>query len=63
MDWAKFIFYSPDYRKNESKYKSAHRNWLIQSILSALKEVESKDEEGNVENYSAYSLRLSDGIF
>jgi hypothetical protein len=28
MKWAKFIYYSPDYRFGESKYKSAHRNWL-----------------------------------
>ena len=63
MDWARFIFYSPDYRYNESKYKSAHRNWLIQAILSALKEVTSTDTDGNIENFNSYALRLSDGIF
>lgn len=63
MDWAKFIFYSPDYRKNESKYKSAHRNWLFQAILSSLKEIISSDEEGNIEDFYSYALRLSDGIY
>lgn len=63
MEWAKFIFYSPDYRFNESKYKSAHRNWLIQSILSALKEIESTDENGDIMDFYSYALRLSDGIF
>jgi hypothetical protein len=63
MEWAKFIFYSPDYRKNESKYKSAHRNWLFQSILSALKEVISKDDAGEIEDFYSYALRLSDGIY
>ncbi len=63
MEWAKFIFYSPDYRTNESKYKSAHRNWLIQAILSALKEIETTDAEGNPEDFYSYALRLSDGIF
>ena len=63
MDWAKFIFYSPDYRKGESKYKSAHRNWLFQAILSALKEVISQDEDGELEDFYSYALRLSDGIF
>lgn len=63
MEWAKFIFYSPDYRKNESKYKSAHRNWLFQSILSALKEVVSKDDDGEIEDFYSYALRLSDGIY
>ena len=63
MDWAKFIFYSPDYRKGESKYKSAHRNWLFQAILSALKEVISKDENDEIEDFYSYALRLSDGIY
>jgi hypothetical protein len=63
MDWAKFIFYSPDYRYNESRYKSAHRNWLIQAILSALKEIESTDENGNIQDFYSYALRLSDGIY
>lgn len=63
MDWAKFIFYAPDYRKNESKYKSAHRNWLFQAILSALKNVTKRDEEGNIVDFDSYALRLSDGIY
>ena len=63
MDWAKFIFYSPDYRKGESKYKLAHRNWLFQAILSALKEVISKDENNEIEDFYSYALRLSDGIY
>jgi hypothetical protein len=63
MDWAKFIFYSPDYRKNESKYKSAHRNWLFQAILSALKDVTKRDENGDILDFDTYALRLSDGIY
>ena len=63
MDWARFIFYSPDYRKNESKYKSAHRNWLFQAILSALKDVTKKDENGDIVEFDTYALRLSDGIY
>lgn len=63
MNWAKFIYYSPDYKKDESAYKSAHRNWLFQAILSALKEVESVDDEGNIMDYEGYVLRLSDGIY
>lgn len=63
MDWAKFIFYSPDYRKNESKYKSAHRNWLFQAILSALKNVTKRDENGDIIDFDTYALRLNDGIY
>ena len=63
MDWAKFIFYSPDYRKNESKYKAAHRNWLFQAILSALKNVTKRDENGDIVDFDTYALRLNDGIY
>lgn len=63
IEWAKFIFYSPDYKKNESKYKSAHRNWLFQAILSSMKDIESRDANGDIENFSTYALRLSDGIY
>lgn len=63
MDWARFIFYSPDYKIGESKYKSAHRNWLFQAILSSMKEIESTDQDGQPENYFSYALRLSDGIY
>jgi len=63
MNWAKFIFYSPDQRKKESKYKSAHRNWLFQAILSALKEVDSVDEDGQIMDYNGYVLKLGDGVF
>jgi len=63
MDWAKFIFYSPDQRKKESKYKSAHRNWLFQAILSALKEVDSVDAEGQIMDYNGYVVKLGDGVY
>lgn len=63
MEWASFIFYSPDYRSNESRYKSAHRNWLLSAILSARREVISRDEEGEVMDYDAPVLILSDGLF
>jgi hypothetical protein len=38
MDWAKFIYYAPDYRREESKWKSAHRNWLLSAALAAQKD-------------------------
>jgi len=63
MDWAKFIYYSPDYKKSESKYKSAHRNWLLASILSARKNVIERDEEGEIMDYEKPVLILSDGIY
>lgn len=64
MEWAKFIFYSPDYKIDESKYKSAHRNWLFQAILSAaLKEPKKYDENGEVLDFDSYAIRLNDGVY
>jgi hypothetical protein len=63
MDWAKFIYYSPDYRFSESKYKSAHRNWLLSAILSAKRNVLASDEEGEVLDYESPVIILSDGLY
>lgn len=64
MEWAKFIFYSPDYKIDESKYKSAHRNWLFQAILSgALKLPTSYDDNGDILDYDTYAIRLNDGVY
>ena len=63
LDWASFAYYSPDYRKGESKYKSAHRNWLFQSILSAMKDVITKDENGEPLDIDTYVFDFSDGLF
>lgn len=62
MEWAKFIYYSPDYRKGESKYKSAHRNWLFAAILSAVIEDITFDDAGNKLGYTGYMMRLNDGL-
>lgn len=63
LEWASFAYYSPDYRRGESKYKSAHRNWLFQSILSARKDVITKDETGEPLDIDTYLFDFSDGLF
>lgn len=63
MEWAEFIYYSPDYKIGESKYKSAHRNWLLAAILSARREILSKDENDEVMDYNSPVLILSDGLY
>jgi hypothetical protein len=63
LDWAKFAYYSPDYRKSESKYKSAHRNWLFQAILSSMKDVITEDENGEPLDIDTYVFDFSDGLF
>lgn len=63
MDWSKFIYYSPDYRIGESKYKSAHRNWLFSAILSARKNILETDPSGEILDFDSPVLKLSDGLF
>ncbi len=63
MEWAEFIYYSPNYKIGESKYKSAHRNWLLSAILSAKKEILDRDENGEIMDYDSPVLILSDGLF
>ena len=63
MEWADFIYYSPNYKADESKYKSAHRNWLLSAILSARKEVIDTDEAGEIMDYNSPVLILSDGLY
>jgi len=63
ITWAEFIFYSPNYKTDESKYKSAHRNWLFSAILAARKEVLSTDINGEIMEYDSPVLVLSNGLF
>ena len=63
IDWAKFIYYSPDYKVAESKYKSAHRNWLLAAILAVRRRVLDVDSSGEVMDYDSPVLILSDGLY
>jgi hypothetical protein len=63
IDWAKFIYYSPDYKVSESKYKSAHRNWLLAAILAVRRRVLDVDDSGEVMDYDSPVLILSDGLY
>jgi hypothetical protein len=63
MDWAKFIYYSPNYKIAESKYKSAHRNWLLAAILASRRMILKVDPSGQILDYDSPVLMLSDGLF
>jgi hypothetical protein len=63
IEWAKFIYYSPDYKTSESKYKSAHRNWLLAAILAIRRMVLDVNDAGEVMDYDSPVLILSDGLY
>lgn len=63
MDFSKWMYYSPDFRSAESKYKGLYRNQLIMAILKfADRKVLSKTEQGDIIEYERYALRLNSGL-
>jgi hypothetical protein len=58
--WSEFVYKYPD----GSKYKSAHRNWLIMSILSSIRSnVEYDPETKEPVEYDGYIMNLNKGLF
>jgi genome maintenance exonuclease 1 len=68
LEWSRFAKYSPDYRKDESKYKGHVRNILMMCIVKycfkkTIKRVTLDDDtvvDGEIE---AYVVRLADGLY
>jgi hypothetical protein len=59
-DWTEFVYKFPE----GSKYKSAHRNWLMMAVLSAIKKnVEKDPETGKALDYDGYMMNLNKGFF
>ena len=64
MEWSKFMYHSPDFRQEESKYKGMYRNILLMSIVSECKkEATKKLETGETVEYKQYVIRLESGIW
>jgi hypothetical protein len=68
LEWSRFAKYSPDYRKDESKYKGHVRNLLMMCIVKycfkrTTKRVTLDDDsvvDGEIETFV---LRLADGLY
>lgn len=59
-EWSEFVYKFP----KDSKYKSAHRNWLMMAILSTIKKnVESDPETGKELEYDGYMMNLNKGFY
>lgn len=65
LEWSKFIYHSPDYRKAESRYSGAFRGMLINAIASeGMKTAVKHDEEsGEMEEYEQMVNRATHGLF
>ena len=68
LEWSRFAKYSPDYRKDESKYKGHVRNILMMCIVKycfkkTIKRITLDDDsviDGEIETFV---IRLADGLY
>jgi hypothetical protein len=62
--WSRFIYHSPDFRKEESKYKGYYRNILLMALITEpTKEIIKITEDGKIEEIEVNILRYPYGIF
>lgn len=63
IKWSTFMYHSPDFTKDESKYKGAYRNLLLMSAIGkSFFEAIKTTDKGEVAEYQAYVVRLNQGI-
>ena len=63
LEWAKFVYYSPDLNKAESKYGGAYRTIMLMSIASLCEREATKVlDTGEIEEYESLVMRLNQGI-
>ena len=63
ITWSTFMYHSPDFTKDESKYKGAYRNILLMAAIGkSYVEILDQTEDGNVKEYEAYVIRLNQGV-
>jgi hypothetical protein len=63
LEWSRFIYYSPDFRAGESKYKGAYRNILLMAAVgNSFYKTVSTTDAGETKEYEAYVVRLNQGI-
>lgn len=63
LTWSTFMYHSPDFTKDESKYKGAYRNILLMSAIgdSFFKTTKETDKK-EIAEYEAYVIRLNQGV-
>lgn len=63
ITWSTFMYHSPDFTKDESKYKGAYRNILLMAAIGkCFVEIIDQTEEGQTKEYEAYVVRLNQGV-
>lgn len=63
LDFSTFMYHSPDFTKSESKYKGLYRNILLMNIISnSNRETTKLTDQGEIQDYKSYVLRLNQGV-
>lgn len=64
LDWSKFVYHSPNFRKSESKYKGVYRNALLMAIITETsKNIIKKTDTGDIEEIESNVIRFPEGIW
>jgi hypothetical protein len=63
LEFSRFMYYSPDFRQAESKYKGLYRNILLMQIIGHSKrEITKVTDKGETAQYRSFVLRMNQGI-
>lgn len=64
MEWSKFIYYSPNFQRNESNYKGVFRNALLMAIITETsKNIISKNSFNEIEEIETNVIRFPEGVW
>lgn len=63
LNWAKFMYHSPNLSEGESKYNGAVRNALLMAIISESTKNVTKLFEGKAEEYESLAMRFPTGVW
>jgi len=63
LNWAKFMYHSPNLSEEESKYKGAVRNALMMALISESTKEITKLFEGQTEEYNSLAIRFPTGVW
>ena len=63
LEYSSFVYHSPNFSKNESKYKGMYASILLQSIIRNIPlKRDHFEEDGSLKEWSYYSLSQKDGL-
>lgn len=62
LEFAKFVFHSPNFKKAESKYKGMYASVLLQSVTRNIPIDREYWEDGSLKDWKYYSLNQREGL-